>query len=115
MALLPARARQGRERLALHAPTGAETPYGRLARAGALQARQHGPDEGGLQGEPTGPGPLSPRRQGMIIANVDMLRWADSELIAGVLAGLLQTKTKASVLSAHRPVDRRHGCATRRT
>lgn len=50
MALLPARARQGRSRLALHAPNGAETPFARLARAGALQARQHGPDEGGLQG-----------------------------------------------------------------
>ena len=115
MALLPARARQGRSRLALHAPKGAETPFGRLARAGALQARQHGPDEGGLQGEATGPGPLSPRQQGMIIANFDILRWADRELIAGVLAGLLQTKTKASASSAHRPVDRRHGCATRRT
>jgi len=31
-------------------PKGAETRFGRLARAGALQARQHGPDEGGLQG-----------------------------------------------------------------
>jgi hypothetical protein len=31
-------------------PHWAETPFGRLARAGALQAREHGPDDGGLQG-----------------------------------------------------------------
>jgi hypothetical protein len=48
MPLLPARARQGRASLALHAPQGRKPPSAGWS-GQAPKGGQHGPDEGGLQ------------------------------------------------------------------
>lgn len=66
MALLPARARQGRARLARHAPEGRK-PASAGWRGQVRRRRTNtGLPKPGCGAQTPGPGPLSPRRHGMI-------------------------------------------------
>ena len=66
MALLPARARQGRSRLALHDPQGRKLPSPGWRGQARCRRANTGLTKAGCRAQATGPGPLSPRRLGMI-------------------------------------------------
>lgn len=76
MALLPARARQGRASLALHAPMGRKPPSAGWRGQARCRRANTGLTKAGCRAQATGPGPLSQRQQGMIWPDRELLRKA---------------------------------------